>query len=121
MAPWHPRTAPCRDALCWICTPHEALRDHVGDTPWGRRIFKALLRADPPYTTPEQIAAASDEQLLAVKSIGTGALQYLRDRQAGEGETIDKGLNTSPAPPAQRLAAQIEQAIRRQTGERALP
>lgn len=104
-----------------MCTPHADLRDFIGDTPWGRRIFQALLRARPPITTREQVLQATDEALLDVKGVGTGALQYLRDRQRGRGETIDRGLNLDPRSPAEALAALIEAELRARNGGRALP
>lgn len=105
--------------MCWDCTPHSALRDWLDDNIWSRRIFKALLRGQ--VTTPEQIKAMSDEHLLAIDNIGFGAVQYLRDRQEGHGETLDYGPPPDPRTDAERLAALIEQAMRRQGGGGALP
>ncbi|MFI7467500.1 hypothetical protein [Nonomuraea sp. NPDC049646] len=85
----------------------------IGDDPWGRRIFKALVRGG--YTTAAAVHAASDADLARVKSIGAGAVHVLRDRRRGEGETLPSPP-PEPAPAAVRLASAIERAmVRRQT------
>ncbi|MGP3918276.1 hypothetical protein [Nonomuraea sp. 10N515B] len=81
---------------------------------WTRRLLRALVQAG--YDTPEQVAAASDEELLAVHDIGAASVAYLRDR-------LTRYRQPPPPPPTprERLAAGIEAELRRYLGGSARP
>jgi hypothetical protein len=81
---------------------------------WTYRLYRALVLAG--YTTPEQVAAAADEALLAVPDIAAASVAYLRAR-------LTRYTQPPPPPPTpqQRLAAGIEAELRRHLGGSALP
>lgn len=118
--PKHIRTRRCRDGTCWTCTPHTALRDLLaggrGPT-WRQRLLIMLVEAG--YTTPDQIEAAPDADLLKIRNFGEGCVTYVRDALAGHHPPGDGPPR--PVPEADRLAALIEAAMTRQRGGRALP
>ena len=82
-----------------------------------QRLLIALVAAG--YTTRAQIEAATDEELLDVPGIGDGSVTYLRDSLAECAAPPGDGLAQQHA--VERLAALIEQAVRRNRGDRALP
>ncbi|MEV0822523.1 hypothetical protein [Nonomuraea rubra] len=114
----HMRTRRCRSGQCITCSPYAELRELIGDRKsiaWRSRLF--ILLVSHGYTSPAHLAAASDDELLAIKDIGEGNLAFLRDR-------LD-GIREAPDPPgpseAERLAAGIEAELRRHLGPGALP
>lgn len=107
---WHVPSQPCTSPACVQCTPHTALRDHIGtDTPQHTKAFKALVLAG--VTTPERLGellAGTAEGLLALDGVGPQMVALLR--------------RGKPEPPpqttaAQRLAAQITGVLRRRSGD----
>lgn len=108
----------CREGSCLGCTPHTALRDLIGDRAcevWRNRLFAMLVRNG--YTTPAAVAAATDDELLAIRNLGEGSLTLLRDALDG----LARPAGPPPPSPAERLAAGIEHELRRHLGGGALP
>lgn len=90
------------------CAGHGDLRDLVYGTdisPWRTRLFRSLVGAG--ITTPEQVDAATDEQLLAIPKVAQRSVQHLRAQLAAR-------RDPKPEPTAaERLAAAIEAELRR--------